>query len=133
MPEVKQNLFTLNRDYTLVSLLGHAISFVKDTPVHVPPSLVSEALAIGAVAADGKPQKVLEDDSVDITPQDAAARRAAVLAAIDKIVAANVREDFTAAGAPSAAAVTREAGFRVGVKEITTAIQARIDEQEKGK
>lgn len=119
-------LMTLNRNYTMSTTLGHSIFFKRGTPTHVPPALRSLAISIGAVPADGGDPNVLpEDELVSNSPVDPEERAAAVRKAIDMIVRANERGDFTAAGVPTVAAVTQVAGWKVQAREIAQEWQAR--------
>lgn len=114
---------TLNRDYVLATTKGHIIAFKKDKPTHVPASCFQDAIAIGAVPADGSDPNVLEDKQDSKAPADPAERSPLILAAIEKIVAGNERKDFTAAGSPTVKAVERELGFDVDAREVATVWQ----------
>ena len=113
------NMLVLNRNYTLATTKGHVIAFKKDEPIHVPRGAHNEAIAIGAVPADGDDPNVLEDEKKDTTPQDPAERNPLIFDAITKLVDRNEREDFTAAGSPTVDAVSKEVGFKVSAKEIS--------------
>lgn len=95
----------LNRNYVLASLRGHRIKFIKGEAVNVPPSLVSEAVAIGAVMADGAEVNLLPEDApkVPITPIDV--RKEAIFKAFDRVIDINDREDFRGNGSPTTKAV----------------------------
>lgn len=108
----------LNRDHTHTSLKGHSVEFKKGEPVNVPVALYQEVLAIGAVDADGSDPDVQSDNKNKHTPRDPAERNPLILMAIEDLVAKNDRGDFTAAGLPKAAAVSKVADFKVEVKEI---------------
>lgn len=125
--ESKPVKMVLNRNYTLASTLGHVLTFKKDTPLMVPAIMVHACAQIGAVRADGK-DVFEEPEPVEQQPVDPAQRLVAVRKAIENIVSANEREDFTAGGSPKTTAVSREAGFRVDQTEVRTAWQARNDE-----
>lgn len=122
MPEL-----VLNRNYTLSTTKGHSVVFVKNKPTFVPNAIYQEAIAIGAQPADGSDPDVLKDDEKDSTPADPAERAPLILAAIEAIIGRNLREDFTAAGTPTAAAVSKEVGFRVQNKEIAPIMQQYHD------
>lgn len=111
-------LMVLNRNQALHSLLGHRIVFKKDTPVHVPASIYREAVAIGATRVDGDAPNVGDDPKEPNEPATVEERAEKIREAIELLVSENNRDDFTAAGAPSAEAVTRLAGFKVQTKEI---------------
>lgn len=122
MPEL-----ILNRNYTLSTTKGHSVVFVKDEPTFVPNAIYQEAIAIGAQPADGTDPDVLEDEVKDNTPADPADRAPLILAAIETLTARNDREDFTAAGTPTAAAMSKEVGFKVQAKEIAPVMQQYHD------
>lgn len=122
MPEL-----ILNRNYTLNTTKGHSVAFVKDEPTFVPNVIYQEAIAIGAQPADGTDPDVLKDEAKDNTPSDPSDRAPLILAAIESITARNGREDFTAAGTPTAAAVSKEVGFKVQNKEIAPVMQQYHD------
>ena len=111
-------LLVLNRNYTLATTKGHVIAFEKGKPTSVPKIVYNEAIAIGAQPADGTDPDVLKDEKKSSAPQDPAERNPLILAAIEKLIDRNDREDFTAAGSPSVDAVTKEVGFKVSAKEI---------------
>lgn len=122
MPEL-----ILNRNYTLTTTKGHSVVFMKDEPTFVPNVIYQEAIAIGAQPADGTDPDVLKDEVKDNTPADPADRAPMILAAIEALIARNDREDFTAAGTPTAAAVSKEVGFKVQNKEIAPVMQQYHD------
>lgn len=123
-----QPMLVLNRDYTLQTLKGHSIEFKKDKPTHVPPVAYREAIAIGAVPADGDAPNVLSDEVVDTAPMDAGERNPLIKASIIKLTERNTREDFTAAGHPKVDAVSKDVGWKVGAKEIDVMLQEINDE-----
>jgi len=114
----------LNRDYVLTTTKGHVIAFKKGEPTHVPDIVYQDAIAIGAQPADGSDPNVLEDEKVKKAPVDPAERNPLIFAAIERIVAANKRRDFTAAGSPTVDAVKREVGFDVDAREVAAMWQA---------
>lgn len=116
----------LNRNYTMATTLGHTIQFKRNTPTHVPPQLRSQAIAIGAVPADGSDPDVLQDEvQANAAPIDPTERVTAVRTAIETLVRRNERLDFTAAGIPTVAAVSQVAGWKVSAREISNEWQAR--------
>jgi hypothetical protein len=119
MAEAKsKSLLVLNRNFTLNTNKGHSIAFVKGEPTHVPPAIYQDALAIGAIPPDGAEPTVQEVVKTDNAPGDPAERAPLILAAIEKLVAENARDNFTAAGSPSVEAVSKVVGFKVQSKEI---------------
>jgi hypothetical protein len=116
-------MLVLNRNYTLTTTKGHSVAFVKGQPTHVPPAIYKEALAIGAMPPDGEEPMIEEDVRTDNAPSDPADRAVLILAAIEKLVAENARDNFTAAGSPTVGAVSGLVGFRVQAKEVATVWQ----------
>lgn len=105
--------FVLNRNYTLVSVLGGAIEFVKGEATHVPPRMHKEAIAIGALPED----EIDEPETKKEEAPEGADRVALIKAAMEDMVASNVREEFTAAGVPHNKTLSARVGFTVGAKE----------------
>lgn len=118
----KATKVVLNRNFILSSTKGHTIEFVKDQPVHIPPALYSEVLALGAVAVDGE-ISIGDDSDSKQKYVDPDQRPSLVYAAIDHIVTKNERDDFTAAGAPTVKAVQQIVGFKITSDEIAVAWQ----------
>jgi hypothetical protein len=112
-------IFKLNRNFTLRSLYGHIINFKKDVPVYVPPILVNECVHIGAEQTDGTPD-VLGAEDVAVVALTYDERAARIFEALEKLVARNNREDFTASGLPQLKALERETGFSVDVNDRDT-------------
>lgn len=111
-------MLVLNRNYTMATTKGHVIAFEKNKPTAVPKSAYNDAIAIGAMPADGADPDVLPNEKNDVVPQDPADRNPLIYAALVKLIERNDREDFTAAGSPTVDAVSREVGFKVAAKEI---------------
>ena len=130
MAEAKsKTLLVLNRNYVLTTTKGHSVAFEKGVPTHVPPAIYQEALAIGAIPPDGEDPHVEDVVKTDNAPSDPAERAPLILAVIEKLVAENARENFTAAGSPTVDAVTKAVGFKVQSKEIATVWQQYHDKQ----
>lgn len=108
--------FTLNRDRTVVSTLGHSVEFKKGVPTYVPPELYAEVSAVGAM-----PEHELTEEEVKKTapaePADPAEREAAVFAAFEGIMLRGRREDFTAGGAPHPKVLAQALGWTLHNKE----------------
>ena len=130
MDTTSSRMLVLNRNYVLTTTKGHAIAFEKGKPTQVPPSCYQDAIAIGAQPEDGSDPNVLEDPQTNTPPTDPAERSPLILAAIEKIVAANQRKDFTAAGMPHTKAVERETGFDVDAREVAAIWQERSEKLE---
>jgi hypothetical protein len=123
-------LMKLHRDYVLSTSLGYSIRFVKDQPVDVPPLVIRDAVAIGAVEVEsGSPPNVIEDAPRSNAPADPREREEQIYAAIKTLVARNDTDDFTAANAPKAASLSREVGYNVDRKEIGPLWQRYHDEK----
>ena len=128
MAEAKsKTLLVLNRNYVLTTTKGHSVAFEKGKPTHVPPAIYQEALAIGAIPPDGEEPQVEDVVKTDNAPGDPAERAPLILAAIEKLVAENARDNFTAAGSPTVGAVSEAVGFKVQSKEIATVWQQYHD------
>lgn len=123
MPE-----FILNRNYALRSIKGHIINFIKGEPVYVPPVLVAEAVALGAESVDG-PIDPLEPEAPVKSELTLAEREQAMREAIEQMVAANNREDFTAQGTPNLKALSGYVGFTVNKRELEGVWQKYLNEK----
>lgn len=110
---------TLDRTYVVRSTQGHAIRFEKGVPTLVPKAMLSAAMSIGAVLAEGEvATDILPKEVVSTTPKEPAERVRRISEAIKLIIEKNERFDFRASGIPTPGAVSREAGFRVDMKEV---------------
>lgn len=105
--------FTLNRDKTVVGLNGRSIEFVKGEATHVPPDMIADVVAIGAVPED---DAVLNEPEVAKAPQGDE-RKLLIRTAMEDMVATNIREDFTASGAPHNKKLSDRVGFAVDARE----------------
>ena len=130
MAEAKsKTLLVLNRNYVLTTTKGHSVAFEKGVPTHVPPAIYQEALTIGAIPPDGEDPHVEDVVKTDNAPSNPAERAPLILDAIEKLVAENARDNFTAAGSPTVDAVAKAVGFKVQSKEIATVWQQYHDKQ----
>lgn len=111
-------LFVLHRDHTHRSLLGRSIAFKKGVDTHVPPEMVKEVVAIGAVLADGSYADVIDPEKVVASVPVGTEREELICAAFDELIATNTRSDFTGNGMPSLKALQRTLGFEVDRREI---------------
>lgn len=112
-------LFTLHRNYVLRTTKGHTITFRKGEPTSVPPVIVSDAVAIGAIAVDGD-VNVLGDEAVPTPSMTPDERKAKVFEAFGKMKIRNERNDFTASGVPDARRLQPLLGFEITSKERDT-------------
>lgn len=106
--------FVLNRNHQLSSTLGHTIDFIKGEPVHVPPSMWTNALSIGAVPEEELPQTTVAQTK---EPSDPVVRKAAIFEAFEQLILGAKRESFTGTGVPHAKALTAQQGFVIDNKE----------------
>lgn len=106
--------FTMQRDRVVASTTGHAVAFKKGVPAYVPPEMHAEVLEMGAEPDTEIPET---QKPAGAAPADPAERRALIANAMEDIVLANNREDFTAAGSPHNKAVSLKVGFPVDARE----------------
>lgn len=119
-------IMVLNRNYVHASVYGHSVRFAKGEPTPVPNIIVRECVALGAERYDGKPA-IEEDSAKEAAPLHAEDRMEAVLAAIERVIERNERDDFTGTGLPKVAALSDEAGFKVDKTELNRVWQERAD------
>ena len=100
-------LFTLNRDHTLVTVLGRSVEFKKDKPTHVPPELTRLAVGIGAVPSDGTQVDVLDPVKVEAVVPVGTEREDLICTGFDDLIKTNNRADFTGNGVPTTKAMQR--------------------------
>ena len=111
--------YVLNRNYLLLSKLGHSIGFVKGMPTWVPPEVVPQAQAIGAEPADG-------GEKLDVLGQEKAPeihlglddRKKIIFDAFDKIVQVNDPKEFIGSGVPSTKAIERRTTLQTDRVEL---------------
>lgn len=115
--------FTLNRNLTHASTLGHTVEFVKDEPTFVPPPLWNEVRKLGAEPED----EIVEDPVLagSKMPEDQAERDRQIRDAIMALTLKNEREDFGAGGKPHLKPLSDYTGWSVSAKERDRVI-ARI-------
>jgi hypothetical protein len=118
----------MERNYTVASTLGHMITFKKGVPMEVPEVMVRTCAEAGAVSVNGVDPFQEPEREGPYQPIDPGQRLNDVRKAIEKIVTANERDDFTAAGTPSVGAVSREAGYRIDRAEVQRVWQLRNEE-----
>lgn len=108
----------MNRDVTVSSVSGHAISFKKDEPTYVPATIVSECMAKGAIPADGEKVPTPAEKKKDVPPPMGQERIDLVEMAFDEMVAKNVRGSFSATGVPKVDHLRKLLDFPVDGNEI---------------
>lgn len=107
--------FVMHRDRTIASTCGLSVEFKKGVPTHVPPGMYQDVLAAGGIPEEEIPENEMPKGKP--TPEQLAEREQAMFAAFKKIVDGNQREDFTAGGVPTQAALSRELGWTAQAKE----------------
>lgn len=123
MPE-----FVLSRNYTLRTLHGHTINFVKGEPIHVPPVCIHDALTIGAVPVDG-PMDILDPEQTPAPELSLDERQAALLTAFKMLEERNGRTDFSGQGLPNKAALEKIVEFSVEKREFEPLWAAYVAEK----
>lgn len=107
--------FTLHRNHILRTTKGFTVEFIKGEKTWVPPAVVPEAVAIGAVSEEAV--EVIESEIQpvsSISPED---REKAIFEGFETLLARNDRGDFTASGLPHAKKLSDLCGFEVGNRE----------------
>jgi hypothetical protein len=107
----------MNRDVTVSGLSGHAIKFRKGIPTHVPPEMMEDVMAKGAIPAEGESLPEVKEEprkDIPIGPR----RKAVFFEQFEKMIAENNRDDFNAFGVPKALVIKRELGFQVDSQEV---------------
>jgi hypothetical protein len=120
-------MLVTNRDITLNTTKGHSLEFKAGVPTHVPGVVYQDAIAIGAVPAEGGAPNLPTEPSKPEPVTDVDDRAAHIMEAIKLLVERNGRGDFTAAGAPTVDAVFDITGFRAQAKEIAVVWQSYRD------
>lgn len=125
--------FVLNRTFTMATLKGHVINFEKGQPTWVPPECIKDAVAIGAVSADGDTDSTAEvlgkvkETQLDQADVD---REATIFAAFAIMEERNgteeYREDFNAQGLPNVKALEKITDFPVSAKERNVVWEAYL-------
>jgi len=108
--------FVFHRERTIASTLGHVIHFPKGELVHVPSELYKEILAAGGVPEDEAEIQRLEDEAQKpktVEPVDPVERMGLITLAMEDMVQANIRDEFTANGQPHLRALKKRLGWTV--------------------
>ena len=115
-------LFTLNRDYVLVTLAGRSYGFTKGVPLEVPAQFAAQAVAIGAEPAPENAVEVAQIKAAsDAAQKDLQSRGSRIEAAIRIFIERNMPGDFTAGGRPNLKKLATEVGFEVEREEMEEA------------
>lgn len=107
--------FVMNRDRTVVSGVGLSVEFKKGVMTHVPPGMYQEVINAGGVPESEIPEA--ERPVASSEPGDPSEREMMILMAMEQIVKANKREQFTAGGAPHGKALQQILGWSVPNQE----------------
>lgn len=104
--------FTLHRNHVLRTTKGHSIRFIKGEPVWVPPVVVPDAVAIGAIPVEEGVDVIGEEEkpAAPLTPEE---RKQKIIEAVKVMVARKERSDFTASGVPNSKRLQSLVGFEV--------------------
>ncbi len=129
MPTKAIEMVLTNRSFVLRTILGHSIAFEKDVPVNVPPSIVNQALAIGATPTDGK-NPIEAPPTEPVVPVDPIQRQREIRAVITEMVTENNRSDFTASGNPKVSVVSKRIGYRIDSRELGSVLNKMNQETE---
>ena len=108
-------VFTLHRNHILRTLFGHTIKFEKGAPTNVPQICVPDAIAIGAVPAEGI--ESVDPEEVVVAQLTPAERKAAVFKAFDVMAKRGERMDFNASGLPNNKRIPALTGFEITTNE----------------
>lgn len=107
---------TMQRNFTVNTLKGHTIGFVKGEPVWVPPTVIEECMTFGALPVEGEVIPTQEEDGKPAAPQGQV-REETIMKAITAMVKANQRNDFGASGRPKVRAIEKAVGFDTDERE----------------
>lgn len=120
-------MFTLDRDLTVVSRMGHSIAFVANQPTHVPDECSSEVIAVGARPSDADAAAQQGTDAaLAPPPAEMDSRASSIEAAIREMMLRNTDGDFTAQGVPNAKVLSGLVGWKVELEE-RDAIWAKLN------
>lgn len=97
------------RNMTVASICGRSVGFVKGAPTYCPPQMHAELTAAGVVPAEEIPEE--PDTGEPKEPSGPIERQKAFVAAFERIVIRNNRDDFTAAGIPTNPALSKALGW----------------------
>lgn len=107
--------FTLHRNHILRTTKGFTVEFAKGEKTWVPPAVVPDAVAIGAVSDEEI--EVLEGEVQPVSSISPEEREKALFDAFELLLARNDRGDFTASGLPHAKKLSEICGFEIGNRE----------------
>lgn len=125
---MKAKKYVLNRDFTLRSVMGHCITFVKGQPTVVPTICEKEVIAIGGDCVEGDAVDPIAPDAKPVVEMDQADRDEELIAAFKLLVERNDSKDFTGAGSPTLKAVEKIVEFSTDRSEITSLWQRAKEE-----
>lgn len=124
--------FVMNRNITVTGLSGHSVTFRKGVSKYVPPHMVEECMAKGAVPADGEELQAPEEKEPKAPSPVGPVRTERVEEAFNELVATNRREDFSAGGIPKIKPVRDISGIHEmaprEMKELWASYKAKLSE-----
>ena len=112
-------MYVANRDVPVTSTSGHTIRFIKDDPKEVPMDMRRLCMERGVLPVGGV-APVVEDDTPKpkkVAPTQLEEREELIRVAMQEMIDAKRRTDFTAAGLPRADQLAKITGFEVSPAE----------------
>lgn len=107
------------RDYTLRTRTGHTIAFKADVPRHVPPEVVTEAMAVNILPVESTSNLGDSPAGYVKTNVTGTLREALVLHAIVELVRENDSGNFNAGGQPKVGALNAATGLKLSGTEVS--------------
>jgi len=116
MADDQKGMYVANRNVTISTATGHALSFKKDVPQLVPPIMRQELLQHGILPVNGDLPIEKEKDE-EALPPIGDERTEAIDGAIRRLVDENDRASFGASGVPHVRAIEDIIGYDINAKE----------------
>ena len=118
------------RNFTLVTPHPWMFKVRANVPIEIPSPMVKDAIAAGMrLVEEDKTEEALVPTHDDPEPRNAEKRQELLLATIKKVRDRNDPKEFTAAGVPSAKAISMIVRFTVSQREITALYTALRDKE----
>lgn len=122
---MKTVLMTSPRNFVLATTHPWVLGIRKDEVTKIPAPMVPDALAAGmTLVAAEQTEEILAPKYESPEPANAAERERLLLSAIEAIEEKNDPKEFTAAGVPSAKAISVRVRFTVAQREISAMYDA---------
>ena len=102
-------------DKHIVTTVGYTFSFKAGEPIDVPPTAIQDCLHAGCHVSKGETLKGEEKEVAKVV--QGPERERLICEAIRKLVARNVRGDFTGSGKPDATVLSKIVNFNVTAVE----------------